>query len=100
MLVCMIDEAMVRHLARLARVALIDEEVAVLRRDCAAVLDYVSELERVAVEEEKEVPLDPVRNVMREDAAACEADVVPEVLLEAVPVREGPYVRVKKILDA
>ncbi len=102
MLVCMIDEATVRHLAHLARVALSEEEAAALRRDCAAVLEYVSELARAAVAKEKEAPLDlgPVHNVMREDVVACEADVAPEVLLEAAPVREGPYVRVKKILDA
>ena len=94
----MIDESDVRRLALLARVALDDDEAAALQRDCAAILAYVSELERVAAAEGENEDGGPLRNVLREDAAPRESGSYTEALLSAAPVRQGNYIRVKKIL--
>lgn len=44
-----LSEAEVRHVARLARIALSDEEIAVMRAQLSAILDYIAMLQEVDV---------------------------------------------------
>ncbi|WP_298814837.1 Asp-tRNA(Asn)/Glu-tRNA(Gln) amidotransferase subunit GatC [Chloroflexus sp.] len=44
-----LSEAQVRHVARLARLALTDDEVAVMRAQLSAILDYIAMLQEVDV---------------------------------------------------
>ncbi len=44
-----LSEAEVRHVARLARIALSDEEVNVMRAQLSAILDYIAMLQEVDV---------------------------------------------------
>ncbi|ACL25026.1 MULTISPECIES: Asp-tRNA(Asn)/Glu-tRNA(Gln) amidotransferase subunit GatC [Chloroflexus] len=44
-----LSEAQVRHVARLARIALSDEEVNVMRAQLSAILDYIAMLQEVDV---------------------------------------------------
>ncbi len=44
-----ISEAEVRHVARLARLALSDEEIAVMKAQLSAILDYIAMLQEVDV---------------------------------------------------
>ncbi|MBO9311522.1 MAG: Asp-tRNA(Asn)/Glu-tRNA(Gln) amidotransferase subunit GatC [Chloroflexus sp.] len=44
-----ISEAEVRHVARLARLALSDEEIAVMQAQLSAILDYIAMLQEVDV---------------------------------------------------
>lgn len=44
-----ISEAEVRHVARLARLALSDEEIAVMQAQLSAILDYIAILQEVDV---------------------------------------------------
>ncbi len=44
-----ISEAEVRHVARLARLALSDEEIAIMQAQLSAILDYIAMLQEVDV---------------------------------------------------
>lgn len=44
-----LSEAEVRHVARLARIALSDEEIAVMQAQLSAILDYIAMLQEVDV---------------------------------------------------
>lgn len=88
----------VRHIARLARVGLTDEEVARFQSQLSEILDY---FERLAEVDSENVPptahtLD-MRNVMREDEPrqSLEKD---EVLANA-PQREDDCFRVRAVLE-
>jgi aspartyl-tRNA(Asn)/glutamyl-tRNA(Gln) amidotransferase subunit C len=61
-----VTESLVRHVARLARIALTDEEVAATVPQLARILAYVEQVGAVAVDEtaetEEAVPLDALRD--------------------------------------
>ncbi|MFN3374394.1 MAG: aspartyl/glutamyl-tRNA amidotransferase subunit C, partial [Chloroflexus sp.] len=44
-----LSEAEVRHVARLARIALSDEEISVMQAQLSAILDYIAMLQEVDV---------------------------------------------------
>ncbi|MBX5464083.1 MAG: Asp-tRNA(Asn)/Glu-tRNA(Gln) amidotransferase subunit GatC [Clostridia bacterium] len=87
----------VRHVARLARLALDEGEVERLAGELGAILEYVAQLQRV---ETAGVPptahvLDQV-NALREDEPG--PGLEREVLLEEAPDREGPFWRVPRVI--
>jgi aspartyl-tRNA(Asn)/glutamyl-tRNA(Gln) amidotransferase subunit C len=93
-----IDEAMVRHIGRLARLNLSDEEVARFGAQLESVLAYMDKLSEVDTTgvEPTAHPL-PVCNVFREDAPAEPIGV--DRALANAPMKETPYFRVPKVLD-
>jgi aspartyl-tRNA(Asn)/glutamyl-tRNA(Gln) amidotransferase subunit C len=87
----------VRYVAKLARIALTDDEVATYGAQLEDLLGHVAALEQLPTGEV--VPtaqVIPARNVMRED------DLVPslprEVVLAGAPQVQGPYFRVPRII--
>ena len=87
----------VRYVAKLARIALTDAEVATYGAQLEDLLGHVAALEQLPTGEV--VPtaqVIPARNVMRED------DLVPslprEVVLAGAPQVQGPYFRVPRII--
>ncbi len=89
----------VLDLAKLARVKISDAEAESLSHEFDAILQYVGEVKSVGMSNKQKTPADfPVRNVMREDVVGHEPGTYTEALLSAAPVREGDYVKVKKIL--
>ncbi len=87
----------VRYVAKLARIALSDDEVATYGAQLENLLEHVAALERLPTGEV--VPtaqVIPARNVMRDDA------VVPslprDLVLSAAPQAQGPYFRVPRII--
>lgn len=87
----------VRHVAKLARLRLSEEEVDRFGYQLANVLNYVSQLGELDVEgvEEMAHPLDLV-NVLRDDEPTQPLDV--EVALRNAPAREGRFFAVPKVL--
>jgi aspartyl-tRNA(Asn)/glutamyl-tRNA(Gln) amidotransferase subunit C len=88
----------VRHVARLARLALSDEELVRMRADMSAILDYMDKLrslDTAGVEPTSHAV--PLRNVMRED------EPVPsqprEDMLANAPDRDGDTFRVPRIIE-
>jgi aspartyl-tRNA(Asn)/glutamyl-tRNA(Gln) amidotransferase subunit C len=79
-----IDESTVRHVARLARLGLSDEEVEAMRREMSVILDHVESIQALDLDD---VPLTThvvqLENVLRED--------VPRPSLDpALALREAP----------
>ena len=87
----------VRHVARLARLALTDDEVDALRGQLSDILAYAEKVGEVAT---ADVPPTshpyPLRNVWRDDEAR--PSLLPEEVLAAAPVAEEGRFRVPKIV--
>jgi aspartyl-tRNA(Asn)/glutamyl-tRNA(Gln) amidotransferase subunit C len=88
----------VEHLALLARISLSEREAEKLSEDISNIIGYVSEINEI-VAEKPEKKVGAVHNVMREDGEPHEANKYTKDLLHEVPEKQGPYVKVKKILN-
>lgn len=89
----MLSQTEVEKLAKLARIAITDEEKAQFGKEIESILGYVSEIQEVAKNGEQTIS---IKNVMREDVAV---NTDPKNLLESAPHTEGDFVAVKKILS-
>jgi aspartyl-tRNA(Asn)/glutamyl-tRNA(Gln) amidotransferase subunit C len=87
----------IRYVAKLARIALTEEEVATYGAQLENLLSHVAALERLPT---AEVPptaqVIPASNAEREDA--LRPSLPREVVLHAAPQAQGPYFRVPRIL--
>lgn len=88
----------VRHIARLARLGLTDEDVEKFSHQLSDILDY---FERLASVDTSDVPptaypLD-LHNVMRDDEPDPGFDL--EEALRNAPDRHGDYFRVRRVLE-
>lgn len=94
----LIDEARVRHIAKLARLKLSEDEVRVFAAQLGRILAYVQQLEQVDVTgvEPLAHPL-PLTNVLRDDEP--HAPLAVEAALANAPQREGSFFRVPTVLD-
>jgi aspartyl-tRNA(Asn)/glutamyl-tRNA(Gln) amidotransferase subunit C len=92
------DRADIEHLAKLARIALTEEEVTTLAEDIGRILGYVSEIEQITGTGPAQKEVGALYNVMREDEPTHEPGTYTEDLLKLAPERDGRYVKVKKIL--
>jgi aspartyl-tRNA(Asn)/glutamyl-tRNA(Gln) amidotransferase subunit C len=88
----------VRHIARLARLGLTNEDAERFQHQLSDILDY---FERLAAVDTEGVPPTayplPLHNVMRDDEPDAPAE--PESTLKNAPRREGDLFRVRAILD-
>ena len=88
----------VRHVARLARLALSDDELARMRVEMSAILDYMDKLrslDTTGVEPTSHAV--PLRNVMREDEPAPSLPL--DEMLANAPDRDGDTFRVPRIIE-
>ena len=92
-----ITRKQVAHVARLARLALTDDELERFTGQLAAVLDHARDLEALALDD---VPPTahpyPLVNVLRDDVVAPSSDR--DEVLAAAPAAEGGRFRVPPIL--
>ncbi len=100
--VCMaaaIEEAQVRHIAKLARLELTNDEVRLFAQQLGDVLEYMHTLDAVDVAgvEPLAHPL-PLSDVLREDVP--HTSIGSALALANAPEREGPYFKVPAVLDA
>jgi aspartyl-tRNA(Asn)/glutamyl-tRNA(Gln) amidotransferase subunit C len=93
-----IDQAHVRHIARLARLKLTDDEVALFAEQLARVVDYVEQLREVdtAGVEPLAHPL-PLTNVTREDRPHVPFD--DQTALANAPQSADGFFKVPPVLD-
>ena len=91
------DSIDVRYVAKLARIALSEEEVAQFERQLADLLEHVAVLEQL---DTGSVPATAQviasTNVMRDDEIAPSLDR--EEVLRMAPQRQGPFFRVPRII--
>lgn len=89
----------VEHVARLARLALTEEEKETFTRQLEKILTYIDQLNKLDTSgvEPTSHPL-AIKNVWREDLGVAWED--PDRILEGAPEREERYFKVKKIIDS
>ncbi len=93
-----IDEPAVRHIAKLARLQLSEDEVRRYTAQLADILGYVQQL--AAVDTANIEPTShalPVTNVLREDVPG--PTLTPDQALANAPQREGNFFGLPKVLD-
>ena len=93
-----VDETTVRRVAKLARIAVKDDEVPHLAGEINSILAFVEELNAVDV---TDVPpmtsVTPMAIPMRKDAVTAGGE--PEKVLANAPVREGDFYVVPKVVE-
>ncbi|MDD5750533.1 MAG: Asp-tRNA(Asn)/Glu-tRNA(Gln) amidotransferase subunit GatC [Candidatus Pacebacteria bacterium] len=95
----MIDEALVKHIARLARLDLSDNERVKIQRDLSSILDYITHLNEIDVKGvEPFCSAASLYSVMRDDDVVPESLRVIQEIRDQFPHREGAYLKVKEIL--
>lgn len=93
-----IDETTVRHVAKLARIALDEREVAPLAEELSSILDWVEQLREVDVTGvEPMAAIGDLTLPMREDAVT-DGEIRDKVLANAPDAREGFFV-VPKVVE-
>ena len=88
----------VRHVARLARLALSDDELERMRAEMSAILDHMDKLrslDTTGVEPTSHAV--PLRNVMREDEPVPSSPL--DDMLANAPDRDGDTFRVPRIIE-
>jgi aspartyl-tRNA synthetase len=89
----------VRHIAKLARLRLSDEETVMYQKDLNAILEYAETLQ--ALNTESVQPMShvlPVTNVWREDRPGkCDRN---QSILANAPMKEGNYFKVPRIIES
>jgi len=93
-----VDEATVRRVARLARIAVGDNEVPHLAGELNSILAFVEELSELDVTDvEPLTSVTPIRLPMRDDKVTAGGD--PEKVLSNAPAREGDFYVVPKVVE-
>lgn len=93
----MIKREDIEKLSALARLPVSEEEAKELSGDIERILEYVGEVGKVSPPE-RTPQIGDVYNRMRDDGDPHESSQFTKRLLEAAPVRDGEYVKVKRIL--
>ncbi|HET6430509.1 MAG TPA: Asp-tRNA(Asn)/Glu-tRNA(Gln) amidotransferase subunit GatC [Phycisphaerae bacterium] len=92
-----VDEKLIRHIGRLSRIELTDEQVAVFGRQFADIVAYMDKLQELDTEgvEPMAHALD-VSNVFGEDVPG--ESLGPEQALANAPARHGDFYKVPKVI--
>ena len=92
-----ITEADVRHVAKLSRLALSDDEIATFTRQLEQVMQHIDKLKSVDVEDvEPMVHAHEQTNVLRDDME--QPGLAVEQALYNAPQRDDPFFKVPKVL--
>lgn len=86
----------VLKLSKLARINISEEEASGLSGEFDSILKYVSDVKGVISTDHSQQVIN--KNIMREDVQSHESRTYTEDILSLAPVREGNYIKVKKIL--
>ncbi|HEX2973249.1 MAG TPA: Asp-tRNA(Asn)/Glu-tRNA(Gln) amidotransferase subunit GatC, partial [Tepidisphaeraceae bacterium] len=90
---------LVRHVAKLSRLALSDEQAQKYTSQLGSILDYVAKISQVDVSGvEPMAHALPLHNVFRDDIV--EPSLPVEQVLQNAPDTEGPFFKVPKIIGA
>jgi aspartyl-tRNA(Asn)/glutamyl-tRNA(Gln) amidotransferase subunit C len=95
----MISKEKVKHIAKLARLALSEKEVEKYQKELSKILEYIEKLKEVDVSGIEPVfhPL-KIKNVMREDVEVKKEFNQIKKLIELMPEKKEGYLKVKKVL--
>ena len=94
----MISKEEVKHIAKLARLGLSQEEIEKFQKELSSILDYIEKLKEVDVSEVKPMSHSVrIENVMRSDKEKSEKESS-KTLLDSAPETKEGYLKVKQIL--
>jgi aspartyl-tRNA(Asn)/glutamyl-tRNA(Gln) amidotransferase subunit C len=93
------DRIDIRHVARLARLALTDDEIATFAPQLGSLMAHVDAMAQLDTEHvAATAQVIPSRNVQRYDAIRPETMLTREAALANAPQAQGPYFRVPRII--
>ena len=93
------DRIDIRHVARLARLALTDEEIATFGPQLGSLMTHVDALTKLDTENvAATAQVVPSRNVQRDDAIRREIILPRELALQNAPDPSGGYFRVPRVI--
>ncbi len=93
-----VDDATVRRIAHLARIKVEDDEVAHLKGELNAILNWVEQLQAVDVEGvEPMTSVTPMKMKMREDAVTDGG--IPEDVTKNAPMSDDNFFLVPKVVE-
>lgn len=87
------------HLGNLSRIKLSEQEAEKFVLEIDSILDYVGEVKKIASASDTAQKPGVVRNVFREDVITNDSGSNTKELIAAFPLKEGNYLKVKKILN-
>lgn len=90
----------IKHLAKLARLEIHDEELASLQKELSSILDYFKQLKEINTEKiETTAHALDVKNVFREDTPnKLYGEEIIANMIKQAPNKENGYVKVKAVL--
>ena len=92
-----VDERLIRHIGRLSRIELTDEQVGTFGRQFADIVAYMDKLQELDTEGvEPMAHALPIHNVFAEDAPGESLPV--EQALANAPQREGDFYKVPRVI--
>jgi len=95
----MISKDVVKHIAKLARLELTEQEVEKMQKDMTAILDYFNVLQKVKSSRmESETKAVEIEKVTRKDVATERSNRLVNDILAQVPARKDEYIKVKQVL--
>lgn len=90
----------IEHLATLARIKLTEEEMTRLPEELSSIVSYVSAVSDIVADDVDAEPQVGARhNIFRKDEVTNEPNQYTEDIMAEMPVTEGRFLSVKKILD-
>lgn len=92
-----IDESLVRHIGKLSRIELTDEQVSTFGPQLSAILEYFDKLSELNTDGvEPMVHAVELRNVLAEDTPG--ESLTPDAALANAPKRDGAFFMVPKVI--
>lgn len=90
----------VEHIARLARIELTEQEKEKFATQLSAIFDYIAQLKEVDTSRtEPTAQVTGLENITRVDAVKSSDPETREKILDAAPMREGDYLKVKAVFE-
>jgi len=98
----MLNEKEIKHLALLARLEIKDSQIKNLLKDIKSIIDYISSLNKVKLDKEKEnltyeIESNSLNFLRNDDGQSLSNDTRQEILNQA-PDKKDNYFKVKKII--
>ncbi len=92
-----IDSDLVRHIGKLSRIELTDEQVTTFSRQLADILSYFNKLQELDTENiEPMAHASGLTNVLAEDIV--QPSLMPDQALANAPARDGDFFKVPKVI--
>jgi len=95
----MITKEEVKHIAKLARLGLTEEEITKFQRELSKILDYIEKLKEVDISKVEPTSHSIlVENIMRIDELKKEKIEIGKKLVEMAPEKKSGFLKTKSIL--